>query len=238
MMQKDAIEKIEGMAAPITLEFGERSYTSKQIHPVLDPMPNVVELNTLTGIEIYLKENPDGLELDQTMVHVLDPKEVLVFSRLTGKFEQRKPYLRSVHRMPEFNFGQYMDIETFIVEMQAKFEVDESTKAILQLMGTITEDMIRVYADDGITQEVTAKSGIGKVENCLVPNPVTLVPYRTFNEIAQPTGKFIFRLKAGRENRPGAALFEADGGAWQLDAIKRIRDWLRTKLPETVTILA
>lgn len=237
-MIREAIEKILGLAPVQKLEFGEREYTDRKICPVLLPEPDAMGLHTLSGVRDYLNENPDGLELDRVVIHVAGPTEVKVFSRLSGPFEQRMPYLLAEHTMPVFRFGQYMDIETFIIELQAKFVQDDMTKEILQLMGTITEDLIRVYADDGVTQEVTAKSGIGKVEGRAVPNPVTLSPYRTFNEIVQPPGKFVFRLKPGRGDKPEAALFEADGGAWQLEAIRFIRQWLRTEVPEEVTILA
>ncbi len=237
-MIREAIDRILKLAETQTLVFEERTYTDREIVPVLRPEPNPVTLNTLTGVDNYLNENPDGLELDTVLAHVVGPQEVRVFSRLTGPFEQRMPYLLAQHDMPAFPFGEYMDIETFIIALQAKFVQDEMTAQILQIMGTITEDLIRTYADDGITQEVTAKSGLGRVENRPVPNPVTLQPYRTFNEIEQPTGRFVFRLRPGRSDRPQAALFEADGGAWKLEAIRRIRDWLRAKVPEDVVILA
>jgi len=78
------------------------------------------------------------------------------------------------------------------------------------------------------------------VEQRAVPNPVTLLPYRTFNEIAQPPGRFVLRMKSGVASgqRPAVALFEADGGAWQLEAIRRIRDWLRMNVPEEVAVIA
>lgn len=240
-MIKEAIEKVLALAPVQELYIDGRDYTDKALKPVLLPEPEVLKLNTLTGIETYLNENPDGLELDQVLVQVLSPVDVRVFSRLSGEFEQRKGYLRALHEMPGFKFGQYMDIESFIIELQAKFVPDEMTAQILQLVGTITDDLIQVYADDGVTQQVTAKSGIGRVQQCLVPNPVTLSPYRSFNEIEQPPGKFVFRLKSGSgtsTSRPAVALFEADGGAWQLEAIRRIRDWMREKVPNEVVVIA
>ncbi|WP_372966733.1 hypothetical protein [Marinobacter sp.] len=240
-MIKQAIEKILSLAGVQTLVFDERSYTDKHISPVLLPEPQAVGLNTLTGIKDYLGENPDGHDLDTVLIHIEGPTMVQVFSRLSGPFVQRMPYLEVSHVMPVFPFGKYMDIETFIIELQAKFVQDELTAQILQLVGTITDDLIQVYADDGVSQQVTAKSGIGRVQQCLVPNPVVLSPYRSFNEIEQPPGRFVFRLKSGNgttTGRPAVALFEADGGAWQLEAIQRIRQWLRDNVPEEVVVIA
>lgn len=240
-MIKEAIEKVLSLAPVESIHIDGRDYTDRALKPVLLPEPEVLKLNTLTGIEVYLAENPDGLDLDQVLVHVLSPVDVRVLSRLSGSFEQRKWYLHGLYGMPGFKFGVYMDIESFIIELQAKFVPDEMTAQILQLVGTITDDLIQVYADDGVTQQVTAKSGIGRVQQCLVPNPVVLSPYRTFNEIEQPPGKFVFRLKSGNgtsSGRPAVALFEADGGAWQLEAIRRIRDWMQEKVPNEVVVIA
>lgn len=240
-MIKAAIEKILSLHAVQRVEVGGREYTDRGLVPVKLPVPDELILHTLTGIKDYLIENPDGLELDTVLAHILSPTEVLVFSRLSGQFEQRKHFVAAKHTQPEFAFGKYMDIETFIIELQSKFVQDDTTAKILQLIGNITDDLITTYADDGVTQGVTAKNGIGRVEACVVPNPVTLSPYRTFNEIVQPEGRFVFRLKSGTgtsTGRPAVALFEADGGAWQLTAIKFIREWLRVNIPEEVAILA
>ena len=64
------------------------------------------------------------------------------------------------------------------------------------------------------------------VADVVVPNPVTLMPRRTFFEIEQPASPFIFRMQSG----PTCALFEADGGAWQQEAMQRIAIYLRQKL--------
>ena len=75
---------------------------------------------------------------------------------------------------------------------------------------------------------VTIKTGIASVGEAEVPNPVTLAPYRTFPEIEQVESKFIFRMKEG----PLAAIFEADGGAWKNEAMKRIKEYLVENLKE------
>ncbi len=62
----------------------------------------------------------------------------------------------------------------------------------------------------------------------VVPNPVILAPYRTFPEIEQVESKFIFRMQEG----PNAALYEADGGAWKNEAMRRIKEYLVENLKE------
>lgn len=240
-MIKDAMMYLVDYMRPEAVELDGRPYTTNKVYPVTTPLPDILLIHTLTGIADYLNENIDGLELDQTMIQVLSPTLVRVKSRLSGPFLDRLCYLDAKHEQPVFKFGGYMDIETFIIEMQAKFVPDEMTAKILQLVGTITDDQVQVYADDGVTQSVVAKTSVGMQAQREVPNPVTLSPYRTFNEICQPEGKFVLRMKSGTgtsSGRPAVMLVEADGGAWQNEAIIRIRDWLRVHVPQEVTILA
>ncbi len=62
--------------------------------------------------------------------------------------------------------------------------------------------------------------------------------YRTFREIQQPKSKFLFRLKQSETNLPTFAFFEADGGAWKLQAVEDIARYLRTKLPAEAIIVS
>lgn len=96
---------------------------------------------------------------------------------------------------------------------QSYMKIDEET-------GEITT------GDDGISQQVTIKTGVATVGNAIVPNPVTLKPYRTFVEVEQPESKFIFRMKDG----PTAALFEADGGVWRNKAMHEIKKYIYENL--------
>jgi hypothetical protein len=236
-----ALKYLISIATPQPLELEQRPYTTAQVFPVKTPLPAALDIHTLTGIKDYLNENIDGLELDHLMVHVLGPKHVLIRSRLTGPFEDRAGYVTATHAQPEFKFNSYMDIETFIIELQSKFIQDELTAKILQLAGTITHDQIQIYADDGVTQAVTAKTSVGMQAQREVPNPVMLSPRRTFNEVQQPLGRFVLRMKSGTgtsSGRPAVALFEADGGMWELEAIEIIRKWLQENIPTDVTIIA
>lgn len=231
---------IEQVREPvISVDGSDRPYSTCDIKPVLDPMPKALGIHTLTGISDYLSENTDGLSLDNLLVHVSDARNVALYQRLSGPFEQRPCFVEAVHSEDQFQFGRFMDVEQFVIELQAKFVQDEMTALILQVVGNITDGIVNTFADDGITQQVTSKSGVGRVVSANIPNPVTLQPYRTFSEIDQPAGRFVLRMRSGNgEKRPDVALYEADGGAWKLEAIKRIQKWLRDHLPEDVAVIA
>lgn len=66
---------------------------------------------------------------------------------------------------------------------------------------------------------------------------VKLKPYRTFREIEQPASVFLFRLKNRDGAPPECALFEADGGAWKLEATDKIGKYFAGELEKTITIV-
>lgn len=71
-----------------------------------------------------------------------------------------------------------------------------------------------------------------------IPNPVHLKPYRTFLEVDQPASDFIFRM---RDNHGvDCAIFEADGGAWEMEAMQNIKSYLQKELLglEQFTVIA
>ena len=67
-------------------------------------------------------------------------------------------------------------------------------------------------------------------ENKTVRPIVKLKPYRTFSEVDQPESEFLLRLSEGAR----VALYEADGGAWTLQARRNVADYLRTALSELI----
>ena len=66
-----------------------------------------------------------------------------------------------------------------------------------------------------------------------MPNPCVLRPIRTFTEVKQPKSAFVFRMEQGSNETVNAALFEADGGAWKIEAMENIKDYLRAELKDT-----
>jgi hypothetical protein len=108
----------------------------------------------------------------------------------------------------------------------------------------LRSERVEDVEDDGISQLTSVRSGIARVENGVkLPNPVELRPYRTFANIEQPLSKFVFRMKDAPEKggKPSFGLFEASGGAWQLEAIAAIKVYLDqqfTALDSSVSVIA
>lgn len=227
-MIKSAIDKILSLGGTRPEVIKGRMYANGPtgILAIRPPMAESLTINTLTGIEDY---DPDA---KKQMIHVVDHKRVDILDiDFSDEWLTRSTYLTAVHESPVFRFGQHMNVEDFIIALQAMFVQDENTAAILKIVGNIKDETVIQYADDGVTQAVTAKAGISRVEVVPVPNPVTLRPYRTFMEVEQPASTFVFRMQSGKGQSPSCALFEADGRMWRLEAIKNIKEWLAAKIP-------
>jgi len=227
-LTKEAIEFLTKLGEAKILDVNGQKYSTKTIEHVKNPTPYALRVRTLTGLIDYIRSNIDYLQKDELLIHVVSPAEVNLYSTLQSDME-RHHYINCVAQVPNIRFEQFLPVEQFNIMMQSCFIQNECSRAILKVIGNIREEEIRTTGDDGISQVVTAKIGIAKVGDVLVPNPVILKPYRTFTEIEQPESMFIFRMKDG----PQAALFEADGGAWRAVAMKRIKEFLELNLKDT-----
>ena len=132
----------------------------------------------------------------------------------------------------KFNFNNFIDHETFCINLQSKFIDDERTDRalLLKFAGTVEAGSVSEYGDDGISQKATIKTGIASKDEALVPSPAFLRPFRTFIEVEQPCSSFIFRMKQDKYNGIQCALFEADGGAWKIYAMDSIKAYLVKEL--------
>jgi hypothetical protein len=206
-----------------------KNYSTEGLHyipPIYDETPcaEVVPIKTLTGLVDYIKNGIDNLE-GPLVVHIVSPTKVLVYSELRKDMKRNK-YISCDASTPGIVYGQFLDVEKFNIMLQACFLDNGDKTKILKVIGNIKEDNVRTTGDNGITQTITAKSGVSTVEDVIIPNPVTLCPFRTFAEVGQPESQFVFRMQEG----PCAALFEADGGKWSIFAMQNVKEYLLNKL--------
>ncbi len=194
-------------------------------------------INTLTGLVNYIQSNVERHDIPY-FLHIVDHERV----ELTGVLQsdgKRETLVIARAIVPDFNYDYFLDSEQLIISLQSKFTKTKDRDLLLKVIGNVKEENVRQTGDNGIAQAVTIKTGVASADDVLVPNPVTLAPYRTFLEVVQPESDFIFRMKDG----PRGAIFEADGGAWRNEAIENIRAYLSEELAdeindERITIIA
>jgi len=234
-----AIERLTGEALGKTVTIGGREYATRV---VFDPrtqeaVPMPIQLSTLQSFADFVEDQAETeveyREERGIFVHVAAPQTVTLETGIFGEFNQRAQLARATAlNAVYFRFGQFMDQESFIIALLCQFAPDDGREAVLKLVGNLQDEAVQTLADDGVTQRATARAGLVKREGVEVPNPVMLTPYCSFAEVEQVTRPFILRLRGGGNGQPPTcALFECDGGRWQLEAIQRVKDWLAGELP-------
>lgn len=199
-------------------------------------MPDIFGAFTLQGLVDWIKADVDKMFTQgkpAALVNVASPHEVVVYGPLTGDAMQRPMLAHCFYTAPDIPFETFVDAETLAITMQATFKQDEARDAVLGVMSNLSEQQSAQTSDDGFSQRVTIKSGVQEIDSKVLKNPAPLRPMRTFPEVEQPVSPFVVRFKEGKK----AALFNADGGAWKVAAVKNIGSFLRKELEGTNTVV-
>lgn len=199
-------------------------------HP--DEMADTIDLTSLTSLVDFTKGIADADRAGLT-AHVVSPDTVKLFGPVFGVFKQR-PYVASAHPMMlNHHFGDRLSQESMIVWLNTAFMPTDNAKLLLQVISSLRDESVAELVDDGFSQSVMAKTGTAKFSNVTIPNPVKLVPIRTFHEVEQVETDFLLRIKGRNE----LVLREADGGAWKLTAVNRVKSYLKTHMPSDVLVI-
>lgn len=227
MIEKNALEYIVELGNNEIDVIDGRTYTRHPLHLIKQSMASPFTVRSLSGLVDYLKSNFD--ETGNLMVHIESPTKVSAFNTFNID-KNREVFIQAEALLPEMRFGQWHDAEDFNIKLQSVFAHGGDKERVLRVVGNIRDENVTTFGDDGISQKVTAKMGVATVEDVPVPNPVVLFPYRTFVELKQPESQFVLRLKNG----PACALFEADGGAWKVEAMDTVRAHLEEQLADEI----
>lgn len=231
------VRAIQDSVRTETIEVGDQTYVTRPIFlPPAEPTAPRIELHTLDSLVEYLESDIDDLKANRgLLIHVRSPTLVLLLTEEAGRHRQRDCYVQAeadATAAGNFSFSNFYPAEEFNIKLQSLFVHTDESARVLRVVGNIKEEKVKTAADDGVTQTVTAKQGVAFVQEVAVPNPVTLAPYRSFPEISQVESEFVLRVRAGRSEGelPTIALFEADGGRWQLEAVRRVKDYLKQRV--------
>ena len=185
-----------------------------------DPM----KASSLSALVEYVAncagEFPEGRDM---IIHIQGPKTVSLVSALDN--ERNRECLFEVEaEVSEFKFGRWYDQEAFMIEAQANFQKNEDMELLLKVAGNVEKKNSTAFSDDGVAQVATMTVGAASKADVIVPNPVRLIPYRTFQEIAQPESNFVFRI--GDDDKPKFMIVEAQNQIWKNEAVKNIKLYL------------
>lgn len=231
---RKAIEKIEELTdsarEPHVVKIAGKTYCDKSMSRYdREEFAEPLTATSLNSLIDYISGKSEELR-ESMIIHVESPTRVRLLSGLTQ--ERNREELFRVGTNPNgFDFDHYYDQEAFVINMQTAFKQSDETELILSVAGNVENKTVANYGDDGVSQKATITKGIAGKEDVIVPNPVTLRPYRTFLEVDQPESKFIFRIREGSDGQPMFKLVEADGGLWKYEAVDAIKKYLTENLP-------
>lgn len=224
-MLKEFVEKIVSLAEPTFKEIEGVTYASKSLVTVKPPeIEQELEFSKLSALVDYIADKVDG-DLGKLFLHVESTTRVSLCGPLDMKFGSRKVFASASCKemVAQFQFGRYMNHEEFVVGVMTGFELNPETTKLLSTVSNISAEKVRSSEDDGFSQTVQKKEGVHLKKEVEIKNPIHLRPYRTFFEAQQPESPFILRLRSSRDGYPPElALFEAQSGRWQIDAINNI----------------
>lgn len=230
---KEALQYIANLGVDAekteVLDINGRTYANKNLTRY-DKLPKAdrIKAYTLSALVDYIhqcnKEFPGSM-----IIHIVSPTRVLLMSTL-DKEREREVLFETNAEISEFRFDQWYDQEHMMIDLQANFQKNEELELILKAVGNIEKRNGQEYSDDGVSQIATMKTGIATKADVIVPNPVELIPFRTFQEVEQPASKFVFRI--GDKEVPAFKIVEAEGGIWKNEAISNIKSFLLERLSD------
>ena len=189
-----------------------------------------ITASTLSSLVDYISDcHNEFPESRKMLIHIISPEEVRLMSALDAERDRETLFIVGAETS-EFQFGQWYDQENFMISLQANFQPNGDLAAVLRLAGNIEKKNNQSFSDDGTTQVATMTVGVAAKADAMVPNPVELIPFRTFQEVAQPASKFVFRI--GDKEVPAFKIVEAEGGIWKNEAVKNIKAYLYDALAD------
>ncbi len=237
MIDADFIQKIIDVSGDVKIqEINGRPFANREMFPIHRKDIEAIVIVSLQGMVDYINANEN--DDDGWFLNVQSPGLVKLLTGYDYAYKKRDTIVMACF---ESKFSDvvnvYKDQEMFLLDLNSYFVMTEQLEQLIRIVSNVKSEEIRIDDDDGISQQVTSRSGIARVENVKLPNPISLKPFRTFAEIEQPDDYFVFRARKARDGEPPCfGLFENGSGLWRIKAIESIKMYFWDKLPEMTVI--
>lgn len=231
-MIKEAIEKLESMVQPVLTQVGGATFmvTAKgTVHEIDngDHHPDTIVLNSLEALVQLVKTEATNIE-DLLYIDIPSFSRVTCFGRFQSYEDRhfRQTYYEAIATdVPKWESKLSLGFEEAMITLRTRFLKTADADYTLRLLSEVTTGGKVTYNDNGVATSVVTQKGIALQGNETIRPIVSLCPYRTFQEVAQPASDFLIRI-----NERGINFIEADGGMWKLQARKNIQSFLQGEL--------
>ena len=125
--------------------------------------------------------------------------------------------------------------DQFIVALLTRFDDSPFRKDLLAVLSKIVAGETITSDDDGVSQKVNIKTGIQRIGQAEIRNPVYLRPFCTFPEIVSAERPFVLRISAGS----GGIVCRLHGSKdprWEVQTKEEIKTFLKEKTDGIVVI--
>lgn len=224
-MLKAAIEKIQSMSAPTLHTIGNATFSITGENNVKELQSEIFTASTLElhSLDALVKMiRTEGLNMHDAPIYINIPDHLMVECFISPCPEAR--YIRpTLYRVlatdvPGFDGGNTMGFETAMIAIRTRFQKSIDTDYALKLLSDITCGSKVTFNDNGIATSVITKTGVSLQSNEAIRPILSLCPYRTFQEVAQPSSEFLIRV-----SERVITFTEADGGMWKLTARETVK---------------
>ena len=229
-MLKSFINRIVELAAPTTYDINGHTYASEDLRRIDPPkyMPKAIDVTGLDSICKLVRNEVKKVGL-KTFVQIEAYNKVKVFTTYDDQYERSYLY-RCTADTPSVTVNRFNPYENAVIELRSLYIPNEDTDYLLRLLSSISSESKVTSSDNGVTQTVEAKSGIALSQKVAVKPRVSLRPFRTFVEVAQPESEFLLRISGDGK----IGLYEADGGVWKLEATRNVAGYFEKELKDLI----
>lgn len=236
-MIREAIEYVVGLSDKVLFEDYEgRKFSNKKLHLMESPRPESLTVTTLTSF-CEFAEDELGKGGEPLFAHVVSPTSVRLARRNRNLNRDFDTVANATPDLPEsLEYNRFMNMQAFIIGLLTKFLPTDNRDMLLKFVSSVDLNDQKSITDDGVQQQVLVKQNSVLKDWAGAPNRIALAPFRTFLDVPQPESDFIFRLQRGHDGNPQLMLAEADGGAWKIEALRRVGEHLRTNLPSDIKV--
>ena len=234
-MLKEFIKHIQETTTPRTITVDGHTFLVTSDGNAAEVVPNhyypaTLNLNSLDALAKLVRTEASE---DDSPLYITIPDHLTV--RCFGQFDRgdlchRQTYYEAnATDVPGWDSRMGLGFEEAQIAMRTRFQDTPDVLYLQKLLSDISCGAKVTMNDNGIATSVVTQKGVALQTNEAIRPIVTLRPYRTFQEVAQPESPFLIRVNERQIN-----FIKADGGMWKLTARETVKAHLEQLLADEV----
>ena len=236
-MLKEFIEHIQKTAQPLITIVDDSTFritSGGSVEEILPAMfhPDTLNLNSLDAL-VKMVQTEALCCGEQPPLYITIPDHMTVRCFAKPDYDSRcfRQIYYETHAtdVPGWESKQELGFEEAQIAMRTRFQETIDIAYLQKLLSEISTGAKVTLNDNGVATSVVTQKGVALQSNEAIRPIVSLRPYRTFQEVAQPESPFLIRVNERR-----IAFIEADGGMWKLKARETVKAFLEDKLSSEV----